>query len=102
MMARYVHVAIVAFLLAISSIARPAHAMRCNGDLVSIGDLTFDVARICGEPKWKQVSPPETINGRIVKGAVRVERWVYGPKNGVYLYLRFVNGELRSIDSQRE
>ncbi|EJB8525958.1 TPA: DUF2845 domain-containing protein, partial [Pseudomonas aeruginosa] len=36
-------------------------------------------------------------SGYIVRGAATVENWVYGPRNGWYQKLRFVDGRLVQI-----
>ncbi|MCM5704395.1 DUF2845 domain-containing protein [Larsenimonas salina] len=70
-----------------------AQAMRCSSDLVTEGDLTVDVARKCGPPASKRISPAAD-----APGAVNVERWVYGPDHGARYYLRFINDSLVEID----
>ncbi|EMM7970694.1 DUF2845 domain-containing protein, partial [Pseudomonas aeruginosa] len=72
--------------------------MRCGSNLVSEGDLIVDVIRKCGKPGQRQVLGPSfDSNGFIVKGGATIEMWVYGPSNGAYQYLRFVNGRLVEI-----
>ncbi|WP_233440425.1 DUF2845 domain-containing protein [Modicisalibacter coralii] len=85
----------IALLSAMLSIVYPgnAHAMRCGNALVHEGDLTVDVIRKCGKPDARTLSPA-TDN----KGAVEVEHWVYGPRNGARYYLRFINKKLISIE----
>nr|WP_061240807.1 DUF2845 domain-containing protein [Pseudomonas composti] len=72
-------------------------SMRCGTSLVYEGELSVDVLRKCGEPDQREVTPPSSPQG----GGVTVERWVYGPRNGVYRYLRFLDGKLVEIRVER-
>lgn len=77
--------------------------MRCGQDLVREGDLTAEVSRKCGEPTDKIVRPPAVRpDGNLREGAVTVEIWIYGPENGVYHYVRFINSEVVKIWTERE
>lgn len=84
--------------LALTSVAAQA-SMRCEKGLVDEGDVSMDVVRKCGEPDKREVFTP----GEAAKeGAATVELWVYGPDNGMYRYLRFIDGRLAQIRSQRD
>lgn len=79
--------------------ASQAHAtFRCGVHLIEEGAQTVEVERICGPPAQKEVRRPVMNRGvdEDYEGAT-VEVWVYGPKNGVYRHLRFVNGNLVKI-----
>jgi hypothetical protein len=80
-----------------------AHAsMRCNGALIDEGDLIPEVLRKCGPPAERQVvSPALDQSGRVIHGAVTVENWIYGPDNGMYRQLRFIDGKLVEIRSKK-
>lgn len=80
-----------------------AHAsMRCSNGIIDEGDMTFVVLEKCGEPNTKQIIPPQTeSNGQNTAKSVTVENWVYGPDNGAYKYLKFIDGKLVKIDSGR-
>ncbi|HBZ94052.1 MAG TPA: hypothetical protein DEO91_10195 [Pseudomonas sp.] len=80
-------------LLALSLMPAAQASMRCGTTLISEGDLTVDVRRKCGEPDHREVIPPSSPQG----GGVTVEQWVYGPSNGMYRYLRFLDGKLVEI-----
>lgn len=81
-------------LLALSMMpAAQASSMRCGSTLINEGDLTVDVRRKCGEPDHRDVIPLSSSQG----GGVTVEQWVYGPSNGMYRYLRFLDGKLVEI-----
>jgi len=77
--------------------------MRCNTGLVSEGDSTVQVERQCGAPANRQVIPAAQGSHSNKRGnAVNVENWVYGPRNGAYYSLKFLDGKLVSIDVSRE
>ncbi|MBS7325407.1 MAG: DUF2845 domain-containing protein [Thiopseudomonas sp.] len=95
----------LALLLLTSFIASPVHAastLRCGSGLVSLGDSRYQVTRICGQPVdrsaagWREITD---IYGNIRE--VPVEEWMYGPRNGMYHYLRFEGGVLVKIASSR-
>ncbi len=92
----------VAFFLASISIGAQA-TMRCGSEIINEGNTTFEVLRKCGEPKNREVISPIAGNNskKTNNKAVPVENWVYGPDNGMYRYLRFVDGILTQIKSQR-
>lgn len=85
--------------LALTSTLASASTFRCGSNLVSLGDRSFTVLRLCGEPVARDAL------GYTVSGYNRqelpIEEWVYGPKGGMYHYLRFVGGELVKITSSR-
>lgn len=75
---------------------------RCANGIASKGDSMLEVTRKCGAPQARQVNMPATEpDGRVRYGAVQVEEWVYGPRNGMLYTLRFVDGRLVRIDSER-
>ena len=75
-------------------------SMRCNSALIDEGDLAVEVLRKCGPPAERQITPPTLQqNGQPRHGAVTVEHWVYGPQNGTYRTLRFIDGRLVEIKS---
>ncbi len=88
-------------LLATSSAALAS--MRCNGGLINEGDNSLEVLRKCGEPDARERTLPTLQeNGLPPEGAVTVERWAYGPRNGMTRYLRFLDGTLVQITSTRD
>lgn len=77
--------------------------MRCQQELIDEGDITFDVIRKCGQPANKEIfGPAIDPDGHVRDGAVKVEIWTYGPENGSYRYLRFIDGKLVKIWSEPE
>ena len=82
---------VVGMLLASSAWA----SMRCADGIQS-------VLSKCGEPDSRAREPAEVDgSGALVPNAVPVERWVYGPQNGMYYHLRFVDGRLAQVRSRR-
>lgn len=91
-------------LLALLLVSTPGMAsMRCGSGLINEGQSMQEVLATCGAPIGRQVSPAvRGPNGYPQPGAVNVERWVYGPTNGMFRVLRFIDGRLVQIESQRE
>jgi len=94
--------AFLCLLLVALSAPLSAETLRCARDLVSTGDHASEVLDKCGEPNSR-----DTIGYRR-RGddwgnyeEVRIEEWVYGPRNGMYYFLRFEGNRLTTIDSQR-
>lgn len=90
-------------LVALALLSGNAHAsMRCNSALINEGDLAVEVLRKCGPPAERQITPPAlAANGQLRHAAVTVETWVYGPENGMYRNLRFIDGRLVEIRSKK-
>lgn len=84
-------------LLALALLPAAEASMRCGTSLISEGQASVEVLRICGEPDQREVIPPSGILG----GGATVEHWVYGPRNGVYRHLRFIDGKLVEIRTER-
>lgn len=79
-----------------------AASLRCQSQLVGTGDRADEVLQKCGEPASRDhVGMRERVDvfGRFE--LVPVEEWLYGPRNGMYYYLRFEGNRLVEIDSQR-
>lgn len=92
--------------LCLLSLALPciaAHAsMRCAGGLIDEGQTPEQTLALCGEPADRKVFEAATDRrGQAINNAVPVEEWVYGPDGGLYRYLKFVNGKLVEIRSER-
>jgi Protein of unknown function (DUF2845) len=81
-----------------------AHAsMRCQNGIISGGETIAEVIRKCGQPDNRDTHQPILgSNGKAPNKSVTTEDWVYGPTNGMYRYLRFIDGKLASIKSSRD
>ncbi|WP_231703262.1 DUF2845 domain-containing protein [Halopseudomonas pelagia] len=89
---------VVGMLLASSAWA----SMRCADGILSTAEDIQSVLSKCGEPDSRAREPAEVDGyGALVPNAVPVERWVYGPQNGMYYHLRFVDGRLAEVRSRR-
>lgn len=76
--------------------------LRCGSSLVSLGDSEYQVLVKCGEPaEQSALGYREVVNRYGHIHDVRIEEWTYGPRNGMYHYLRFEGGELVKITSSR-
>ncbi len=85
-------------------LAVPAGAatLRCGSALISTGDHALEVQEKCGEPASRSVI------GYRQRGdhwsnyeEVRIDEWIYGPRSGMYYFLRFEANRLTEIRSQR-
>ncbi len=92
--------------LLISSQANAASTMRCSSKLVSLDDLSSQVESKCGTPVnrehvgYREVAT-YTYGYQTGFSEVPVEEWIYGPRNGMYYYLRFEANRLVKIESKR-
>ena len=77
-------------------------AMRCNNGIISEGHTTWEVTEKCGEPQDRErIEPTVGSNGKPPRHSATIENWVYGPDNGMYRHLRFIDGKLVEIESRR-
>ena len=86
-----------------------AQTLRCGGELVSIGDVKFEVLSKCGEPASKETferqreveifDPKDKVQRRF-RATVTVDLWTYNFGPGGFLYLvTFENGRVVDIES---
>jgi hypothetical protein len=75
-----------------------ADVMRCEGKVVTTGDRSFDVERLCGEPSFRDEWDEYLAYHHLP--TAHVEEWYYnfGPSRLVHV-LRFRNGKLTQIDT---
>ncbi len=73
-----------------------AHALRCNGSLVSEGDRSFEVRKACGEPNYRAAIQDPAYAGY----TPYEETWFYnfGPQRLIRV-LHFRDGRLRRIET---
>ena len=85
-----------------SSPAQASSTWRCDSRLVSVNDSSATVQSKCGTPvSQAAVGYVERIDDYGFMHELVVEEWVYGPRNGMYHYLRFEGNRLVRIDSKR-
>jgi hypothetical protein len=94
--------AILFLSLTLLCVSQAQASMRCESGIISGGELIAEVLRKCGNPSSRQIIEPVIgANGKAPYKSATVEDWVYGPRNGLYQYLRFIDGKLASIRSDR-
>ena len=82
--------------------AHASSTLRCDNGLISVKDSSSVVASKCGEPMSREfVGYREVLDAYGFRNEVAVEEWVYGPRNGMYQFLRFEGNRLVKIDSKR-
>lgn len=76
-------------------------SMRCGAQLIDAGMLLDEVLSYCGEPQQRSIEEPVDDAGYQIHGAAQIQRWRYGPDNGMYRHLRFIDGRLVEIRARR-
>ena len=101
-MKKIISTAILATLVLVIYPVAAQASMRCTNGIISGGETTFEVLHKCGEPDSKEkISPALGNDGKTMNESVTVENWVYGPSNGMYRMLKFIDGTLVKIESRR-
>lgn len=82
--------------------AEASSTYRCGSTLVSKTAPSAEVLSKCGEPASRDfIGYKEVVDTYGFRNEVSVEEWVYGPKSGMYHFLRFEGGRLTEIRSKR-
>lgn len=82
--------------------AQASSTFRCNSKLVSLQASTHEVQSKCGAPmEQAHLGYKQLTNEYGHSHEVGIEEWVYGPKGGMYYFLRFEGGYLSKISSSR-
>jgi hypothetical protein len=82
--------------------AQASSTFRCNSKLVSLQASTHEVQSKCGAPmEQAHLGYKQLTNEYGHTHEVGIEEWVYGPKGGMYYFLRFEGGYLSKISSSR-
>jgi hypothetical protein len=88
--------------LCLSTGVDAASTLRCGSALVSRDDSSGEVLDKCGEPVSRDfLGYREVVDYYGFRHEVIVEEWTYGPRNGMYHFLRFEGNRLERIDSER-
>lgn len=93
---------LLALTLLLAMAAQAGSTLRCGSKLVSTGDLASEVQAKCGEPASRDFlgyREATDYYGHITE--VAIEEWVYGPRSGMYYFLRLEGNRLTKIDSKR-
>lgn len=89
-------------LLCLPLLAEASSTYRCGSALVSKTAPASEVLSKCGEPSSRDfLGYKEGVDSYGFRNEVSVEEWVYGPKSGMYHFLRFEGGRLSEIRSKR-
>ncbi|UCJ14972.1 DUF2845 domain-containing protein [Pseudomonas sp. MM211] len=91
-------------LLALLFAAVPSLAsMRCGTSLINLGDTVDRVQAICGTPAQRRIETPDRRHANPHRAnSVEVQYWSYGPNNGAVRNLRFIEGKLVEISTERQ
>jgi len=93
---------IIALLVFAPLCVQASSTWRCDSGLVSLDDTTSEVRNKCGEPLSRDfLGYREVLDEYGFYNEVAVEEWSYGPRNGMYQFLRFQGNRLIKIDSKR-
>jgi hypothetical protein len=88
--------------LALAPLTQAASTLRCQSNLISLQDRTSEVLAKCGAPVTKEfLGYREVVDYYGGTSQVGIDEWSYGPRNGMYYYLRFEANRLVKIDSKR-
>ena len=92
---------LVALALLLSPLSQ-ADTLRCGSGLITSDDHLSEVQSKCGEPVTRQfLGYREVIDYYSGTTQVPIEEWSYGPRNGMYYYLRFEANRLIKVESKR-
>lgn len=93
---------ITALLLVAPVLTQASSTLRCERGLISLDDTTREVSSKCGEPLSRDfLGYREVLDEYGFYNEVAVEEWSYGPRNGMYQFLRFQGNRLIKIESKR-
>lgn len=89
------------FLLLIST-TEAASTLRCGTRLISLDDAASEVEDKCGNPVQRDfLGYKEVLDIYGFVHEVEIEEWTYGPKNGMYYFLRLEGNRVTKIESKR-
>jgi hypothetical protein len=91
-----------AFYLLLIGTAEAGSTLRCGSKLISLDDLADEVEAKCGTPAQRDfLGYREVLDYYGFSREVEVEEWTYGPKNGMYYFLRLEGNRVTKIESKR-
>ena len=92
---------LAALALLLSPLSQAA-TLRCGSGLITSDDHLSEVQSKCGEPVTRQfLGYREVIDYYGGTTQVPIEEWSYGPRNGMYYYLRSEANRLIKVESKR-
>jgi len=74
-------------------------SLRCGSALVNLGDRAFEVEAKCGPPAHRDLVGYTL--GYQQHRELKLEEWVYGPRNGTLSILTFEGNRLTRIETSR-
>jgi hypothetical protein len=93
---------LIALLILLPASAMASSTLRCGSALISLEDSGSVVVSKCGEPLSRDfLGYREVIDAYGFRQEVAIEEWSYGPRNGMYHFLRFEANRLVGIESKR-
>ncbi|WP_417662905.1 DUF2845 domain-containing protein [Pseudomonas sp.] len=93
---------LTAFLLLGCSSLVLADSLRCGSALVTTDDSTSEVLDKCGEPVSRDfLGYKQTVDSFGYTNEVAIEEWAYGPRSGMYHFIRFEGNRLKRVTSKR-
>lgn len=88
--------------LLLANHAEAGSTLRCGSALISLDDLSSEIQAKCGNPVSRDsLGYREVVGYYGYSSEVLVEEWIYGPRNGMYYYLRLEGNRLVKIESKR-
>ena len=88
--------------LLLAGLAEAGATLRCGTQLISTRDLASEIEAKCGTPVSRDfLGFREVIDPYGYVSQVAIEEWIYGPKNGMYYFLRLEGNRLVKIESKR-
>lgn len=91
-----------ALCLLLASAAEAGSTLRCGTRLISLDDLANEVEAKCGVPVQRDfLGYREVFDIYGLSHEVIIEEWTYGPRNGMYYFLRLEGSRVVKIESKR-
>lgn len=88
--------------LLLATQAEAGSTLRCGSKLISLDETSSQVQAKCGEPVSRDfLGYREVVDQYGFVSEVALEEWIYGPKNGMYYFLRLQGNRLVKIESRR-
>ncbi|WP_339490344.1 DUF2845 domain-containing protein [Pseudomonas sp. EL_65y_Pfl2_R95] len=79
-----------------------ADSLRCGSALVTTDDSTSEVQDKCGEPISRDfLGYKQIVDAFGYTNEVAIEEWAYGPRSGMYHFIRFEGNRLKRVTSKR-
>ncbi len=93
---------ITALCLLLPAVAEASSTLRCGSKLISLDDLASEVEAKCGTPVSRDfLGYREVVVYYGLTQEVAIEEWIYGPRNGMYHFLRLEGNRVVKIESKR-